>query len=341
MVSKANIREHFKSLPKTQQNIISYCKEQYETLARLRGDLFVPNYLEKLVRQVCLALGLSNPTRDKILRGLFHVMLSYRVRAGIQTNKAPIFHPNTHLKLISHLWFDRTPSTEMTFKHRTAAVQALLCLYSFRRWIDVTRIRWEHCTRITNNGRIFLKFTLAASKTNCKGKRDEFVTLQQNDTDLCPVRILTQYWRIRGCPKTGFILPCVHRDRKYLANNLFPEWDAYVCKGHVKKNKQKIPCLGEINGLTSFGFYKRAASNQKWKTLPHSHSFRRGGIIIANKLKMPRERITEYFGWKHDSEMISLYTNNELTTTSQGLAWKFSDALGNDLACLNDISFAE
>ena len=341
MVSKSDIRDHFKLLPKTQQNIISYCKEQYETLARIRGDLFVPNYLEKLVRQVCQALGLSNPTRDKILRGLFHVMLAYRVRAGMQTNKAPIFHPRKHLQLISYLWFNQTQSLETMFKYKTTAVQALLCLYSFRRWIDVSRIRWEHCSRISNNGRIFLKFTLAASKTNCKGKRDEFVTLQQNDTDLCPVKILNQYWRIRGAPKTGFVLPCVHREREFNFNNLFPEWDAYVCKGHTQKQKEKIPCLGEINGRTSFGFYRRAARKNKWKVLPHSHSFRRGGIIIANKLNMPRERITEYFGWKHDSEMISLYTNNELTTTSQGLAWKFSDALIDNLTCLNDISFTE
>ena len=341
MVSKADVRQHFRNRPKTKQNIIDYCKEQYEMLARLRGDLFVPNYLEKLVRQVCQALGLSNPSRDKILRGLFHVTLSYRVRAGVQSNKAPIFHPTKHLKLISYLWFKKSPSIEVTFAYQTTAVQALLCLYSFRRWVDVSRIRWEHCSRIENNGRIFLKFTLAASKTNCKGKRDEFVTLQQNDTDLCPVKILNQYWQIRGAPRTGFVLPCIHRKREFVSNNLFAEWDAYICAGHSVNNLGNVPCLGEINGRTSFGYYKRAAKQQKWQTLPHKHSFRRGGIIIANKLNLPRERITEFFGWKHDSEMISLYTNNELTTTSQGMAWKFADALANNLACLNDISFTE
>ena len=342
MVSKFDIREHFANRTKSQANIIDYCKEQYEHLARLRGDLFSPNYLEKLVRQVCQALGISNSSREKILKGLFYVTLSYRVRGGVQSNKAPIFHPKKHLKLISHLWRKKAHSIERTFAYRTTAVQALLCLYSFRRWVDVTRIRWEHCSRINNNGRVFLKFTLAASKTNCKGKRDEFVTLQQNDTDLCPVKILTQYWRIRGAPKTGFVLPCIHDKRKFAANALFAEWDAYTCSGHLKSKKLGIvPCLGEINGITSFGYYKRAAINQKWPILPHSHSFRRGGIVIAKKLKLPRERITEFFGWKHDSEMISLYLNNELTTTSQGMAWKFADALANDLKCLDDISFAE
>ena len=341
MVSKSDIRLHFKNLPKSQSNIISFCKNEYERIARLRGDLFVPNYIENLVRQVCQTLHMSNSARDKILRGLFHVTLSYRVLGGVQSNKAPIFHPYKHLKLISYLWSKQTPSVDFTFASQTTAVHALLCLHSFRRWVDVTRIRWEHCSRIVNNGRIFLKFTLAASKTNCKGKRDEFVTLQQNDSDLCPVKILNQYWQIRGCPRTGFVLPCIHRRRTFVRNNLYSEWDAYACDGHITTKLGKVPCLGEINGRTSFGFYQRAAKKLKWQVLPHKHSFRRAGIIIANKLNLPRERITEFFGWKHDSEMISLYTNNELTTTSQGMAWKFADALKNDLKCLNDISFTE
>ena len=159
---------------------------------------------------------------------------------------------------------------------------------------------------------------------------------------MCPIKILCQYWQIRGCPKTGFVLPCIHKHRKFVYNDLFTVWDAYVCAGHTHtKSKKKIPCLGEVFGITSFGYYSRAAEAQNWSTLPHRHSFRRAGIIIANKLKMPRERITEYFGWKHDSEMISLYTNNELATTNQSLAWKFSDAIKNNLICLNDISFTE
>lgn len=341
MVARSDIRQHFINRRKSHANIIAYCQEQYENLARLRGDLFVPNYLEKLVRQVCQTLGISNSSRDTILRGLFYVVLAYRVRAGVQSNKAPIFHPKKHLQLISYLWRKKSSSIERTFALKTSAVQALLCLYSFRRWVDVSRIRWEHCSKIINNGRTFLKFTLAASKTNCKGKRDEFVTLQQNDTDLCPVKILTQYWQIRGAPRTGFVLPCIHKNREFSSNNLFAEWDAYTCKGHKTTKMGIIPCLGEVNGRTSFGYYKRAAKSQKWQVLPHKHSFRRGGIIIANKLKLPRERITEFFGWKHDSEMISLYTNNELTTTSQGMAWKFADALADNLKCLNDISFTE
>ena len=340
MVSKSDIKLHFSTVPKTQENIVNFCKDEYEHLARIRGDLFVSNYLDKLVRQVCSALKLSNSFTGKILRGLYHVTLAYRVRAGMEPNKAPIFHPKKHLNLIEFLWTKKSKSVQHTFAFKTTAIQAIICFYSFRRWVDATRIRWEHCKFTVINNRKFFKFTLAASKTNVKGKRFEYITLQQNDLKLCPVKMLTQYWKISGCPKTGFVLPCIHKKRKFFPNSLFMEWDAYVCAGH-KGGKGKVPCLGEVNGNTTFGYYERAAKTLKWQTLPHKHSFRRAGIVIANKLNVPRERITEFFGWKHDSAMVSLYGSGELATTSQGLAWKFTDALNDDLRCLKDISFTE
>ena len=341
MVTRGEIKKHFQLVPRTKSNIISFCQAEYENLARIRGDLYVTNYLTKLVEQVCSTLGLSNNFRNQILRGLYHVALSYRVRSGMESNKAPIFHPSKHLELIKYLWYKRSASVELAFANRTTAVHAILCFYSFRRWIDPTRIRWEHCRKTITQNRTFLKFNLSASKTNTKGQRNEYITLQQNDSEFCPIKILHQFWRIQGCPKTGFVLPCLHRHSKYLKNSLFQEWDAYVCSGHSKKGSDKIPCLGEVDGRTTFGYYKRAAKKLKWKTLPHRHSFRRAGIVIANKLSVPRERITEFFGWKNTSEMPSHYVQEELATTSQGLAWKFADALGNNLKCLEDVSFAD
>ena len=341
MVPQDQIRQFFNSKPTTVKNILDYCQEEYEHLSRLRGDLYVTTYLDTLVRQVCKALSKSNPFRDKVLRALHPIALSYRVRSGMSCNKAPIFHPKQHFKLIKHLWFKVQPSLEITFACKTAAVQAILCLHSFRRWVDVSRIRREHCQRIEKQGRLFLKFNLSASKTNTRGQRNEYITIQSNNSDLCPVAILQSYWRIRGCPKSGFILPCLHKRKKFSHNNLFREWDTYVCAGHTKnKTTGKIPCLGEVNGITSFGYYERAAESLKWEVLPHKHSFRRLGIVIANKMKIPRERITEFFGWKNTSEMPSHYLQEELASTNQGLAWRFSDALEDDFQCLNDVSFA-
>ena len=339
MVSQDEIRKYFQNRRKSKQNVIEFCQLQYEHKARIKGDLYVSNYLETLARQVCKALRTSNTFRNKVLRGLYHVLLSYRVRAGMQSNKAPIFHPEKHFQLIRYLWHRRQPSVDKTFACRTTAVQAIICFYSFRRWVDATRIRWENCQVTVIQQRTFLKFTLAASKTNVRGQRNEYITLQQNDTEFCPVKILRQYWQIRGCPRTGFVLPCIHPKRQFESNSLFGHWDAYTCKGHYADGKKKVPCLGEINGSTSFGYYQRAAKALKWPTLPHKHSFRRAGIVIANKLDIPRERITEFFGWRHDTTMISLYGGGELATTNQGLAWRFSDALSKNLECLNDISF--
>ena len=341
MVPQDQIRQHFRNLPKSVKNIINFCQAEYEHLARLRGDIYVSNYLHTLAKQVCKALRVSNPLRDKVLRSMNHIALSYRVRSGMECNKAPVFHPSQHFSLIKHLWTKVQPSVELTFAHKTAALQANLCLHSFRRWIDVSRIRWEHCQRIEKQGRFFLKFNLSASKSNTRGQRNEYITIQRNNSECCPVKMLTDYWRIRGCPRTGFILPCIHTDRKYERNGLFETWDAYTCDGHTKhKTLGKIPCLGEVNGKSSFGFYKRMAKTLKWKTAPHSHSFRRLGIVVANKLGVPKDRITEFFGWKSTSEMPSHYLQEELASTSQGLAWKFSDALSDNLQCLNDVSFA-
>ena len=336
------IKQFFLEHPKSDVNIINFCIEEYEARARKKGSLLNSNYLEKLVRQTCKELGISKTSRDSILKSLFHTALSYRVRAGMQSNKAPIFHPSKHLALIKHLWTARPPSIYKTFVCRMVAVQAILCLYSFRRWVDVSRLRWEHCDKVVTMNRTFYKFNLGASKTNTKGQRNEYITVQQQmESDICPVEMLKLFWKISGCPKTGWLFPCIHKKRSFTTNSLYQHWDAYTCTGHKSNKLGKVPCMGEVNGNTSFGYYERAAKRLKWKTLPHKHSFRRAGIVIANKLNVPRERITEFFGWKHDSSMISLYLQEELATTSQGLAWKFTDALKSNLDCLQDISFAE
>ena len=342
MVAKDIIRSHFATVPKSVANIIAFCQEEYEELARRKGDLFVTNYLDVLVAQVCKALQLSNSFRQKVSRGLYHITLAYRVRSGMESNKAPIFHPKQHLKLIRSLWFKKKPSVSLTFALRVTAMQALLCLHSYRRWIDVSRIRWEHCTTVKSKNRTFVKFKLSASKTNVKGRRNEYITIQENNTDMCPVKILYQFWAMQGAPKTGFVLPCLHENRTYNHNTLCEQWDAYTCMGHSKSKSKsgKLPCLGEVNGTTSFGYYKRAAKDTGWKTLPHKHSFRRAGVVLAKKLDVPRERITEFFGWKHDSCMVSHYLQEELATTSKGLAWQAADALQSNWECLQDVSFA-
>ena len=184
MVAKDEIRKYFSETPKTKSNIIQFCRLEYENIARKQGELRNSNYLEILVHQVCKALGLSNPFRTKILKGLFHVTLSYRIRAGMEPNKAPIFHPSKHLELIEYLWNRTTPSVAKTFANRLTATQALVCLHSFRRWVDTSRIRWEHCEFVSTQRRTFLKFKLGASKTNSRGQRNEFITLQKIDTKL-------------------------------------------------------------------------------------------------------------------------------------------------------------
>lgn len=338
---KSKTKEFFLAMPKSEANILNFCVQEYEQKARQKGDLFASNYLETIARRVCKLLGISKIAREKILKRIPAIASAYRIRAGMHSKKAKIFHPDKHFELIKYLWTRQKTCIRQTYGGRLAAVQALICLHTFRRWVDISRIRWEHCDKIVVQGRIFYQFKLGASKTNSRGQRNEYITIQQNDTIWCPVKILHQFWKMSGCPRTGFVFPCINEQRSFTTNSLFQQWDAYTCPGHRSKEHGLHVCLGEINGVTSFGYYQRAAKKFKWQELPGRHSFRRLGVVIANKLNVPRERITEFFGWKHDSHMLSLYLQEELATTSQGLAWKFTDALETNLSCLNDISFAE
>ena len=180
------------------------------------------------------------------------------------------------------------------------------------------------------------------SKGN-KGTRNEYMTIQENNTVTCPVRLLESFWHIQGCPSTGFIFPCQAKNRT-VTMGLFAHWDAKVCNGHgLTSRRDKLYCLGQVNGQTSFGYYQRAAKASGWVTLPHKHSFRRSGVVIAHTLGLSRDRITEIFGWKHDSNMPSHYLAHELATTNQSLAWHMADqAIANQpFHCLDQIRFAQ
>ena len=341
MVSNQQITEHFQKVPASRQNILDFCQLQFKRESSKRGKLLSPLRLDKLVRQVGKVLKLTKNLQQTIMNSLYYIKLGFSIQNGSRVNIAPVFHPQKHLELIWYMWSRPHKSIHKQFAWQTASIQALLCLHTGRRWIDSCRVRWEHVQTVHTGNRKFIKIPLAMSKGN-KGTRNEYLTFQENDTKTCPVALLHQYWKIQGCPSFGFIFPCLAKNKKP-TKGLFEHWDAYTCNGHGKNSRDDLfQCLGQVNGITSFGFYQRAAKKVGWKTLPHKHSFRRGAVVLAHAFKLSRDRITEIFGWKHDSNMPSHYLANELATTDQGLAWNIADQIQQPAKfnCIEGIDFA-
>ena len=335
------IRDYFHNTSASRRNIIAFCNQQYRLQSKKKGHLLSPLRLDKLVRMVCSVLRKPKSEQNAILNSLYHVKLKYRIRSLEQVNIAPIFHPQQHLQLIKTMWSRPQKSALKQFNMQSAALQALICLHTGRRWVDSCRLRWELVKKVRIRNRIFIKIPLPMSKGN-KGVRNEYVTFQNNDTSLCPVKLLHKFWYIQGTPSFGFIFPCTKSNLK-VKKGLFEYWNARTCSGHGRNaNKDIIECLGQTDSGKSFGFYQRAARAAKWSTLPHKHSFRRGAVVVAHALKLSRDRITEIFGWKHDSNMPSHYLANELATTKQSLAWNMADQLQSktNFKCLKHVHFA-
>ena len=336
------IKNHFKNLPASRHNIIQFCTAQYELGSRQKGSLLSPKRLDTLVKTVCSTLKISRAKQTSILNTLYHAKLNFRIRSLDQVNIAPIFHPLQHLKLIHKMWSRPQPSIMKQFNAQASALQALICLHTGRRWVDSCRLRWELIKMVRIKDRVFIKIPVPMSKGNA-GLRNEYVTFQNNDSSLCPVKLLNQFWHIQGAPTFGFIFPCTRKNRT-IKPGLYRHWTAKVCKGHGKSsNRDTITCLGQTDSTRSFGYYSRAAKAAGWNTLPHKHSFRRGAVVIAHTLKLSRDRITEIFGWKHDSNMPSHYLANELATTKQGLAWNMADQIQakKTFSCIRNIHFAK
>ena len=213
---------------------------------------------------------------------------------------------------------------------------ALLCLLSGRRWIDITRIRWNNLEFCSIDGTIALKFFIACSKKNL-GSRNEGITLIKDDSPLCPVKLLTQFWILNGRPKAGFVFSCVHKAAKYPKRVLCNSWLAKRCKGHKMGNKT-FSCNGEINGNTTYKIFRDEAVRIGFNQLPTKNTFRRMGVVMAHKLNLTRDQITATFGWKHDSDMPVHYLQDELSTSKDGLAFKLAERIrSNDFTFLNDV----
>ena len=181
---------------------------------------------------------------------------------------------------------------------------------------------------VNTKHRVKFKFALPGSKANAKGKRNEGVSLVQDFSDLCPVKLLTIYWIISGKPKFGFVFPCIHKSAVF-TTDCVDTWESYRCKGHKSGTKVR-PCLGQIDGNATWVTFRTAAKMAGCRVIPKRNSFRRLGCIIAHKFGLSRDQITTTFGWRFDSVMPNHYLQDELSLDQNSFATKLAESIQKD-----------
>ena len=342
---RSETESFFTDKPITVVNVINLSKYFFESESVRAKKLLSTKRFKAIVNIVIKILNILDPLKSKIKHSLYDTVQSYRTKNGSRVNHAPLKRPEPLRQAMFNLYYNTIDSSKRYAKkftprrllrNKIAALQALATFWSARRWIDCTRLRWDNMAVLKIAGKVSLKFFIACSKAN-QGNRNEGITLMQDGSRLCPVRLFVEFWILCGRPKYGFVFPCLHKKAKFPKSELCDQWLSRRCSGH-KLGKKKYTCNGEINGESSFGVYAREANRLGFKQLPTRNTFRRVGCIMAHKLNLTRQQITTTLGWKHDSDMPNHYLQDEMATSKEGLAFKLSEQIRNsDFSFLDDI----
>lgn len=302
-----------------------------------------PNIMLKVCNELFKTLDTPGREKTKIRNKIKNLVADIRIQSNCKTKMAPIFHPTDLLLLIEKLWFHkRNKNKTLLLAKRQAALQAMICLVTGRRWTDITRLKWDTLEHINTQDNTFIKFLLPVSKTNQVGTRIETITLRQNKTEkfLCPVKMVLKLKFWVGQPKNGFVFQCLAPNTRWVKDEINENWSSYRCNGHWD-NERKRNCLGHTSSNHSFGYVHRFAEKLKWKTLPTKHTFRRTCLIIAKQLGISRAQINEGFGWVPHSDMIRHYTADHDSTTIKAPAVAVSTELDKFIPfdCVKNVRF--
>ena len=344
-VDRQTVLDHFKTTPVTISNIIQFARKVFESRGRNRKNLLSTALLTRIVRFVCTVSNAPEQIRNSIHFQLYDVMAEYRILGGQRTKPAELKSPYKIRKLIQRLWYNlktdaKRPkflSLEKTIRRRMASLITLFCSVSGRRWVDITRLRWDHMEFHKLPHGNFVKFHINISKGNVIGRRNESIALAQDDSLLCPVKLLVRYWILMGRPLVGFVFPCRHKKRK-LKKRFYTSGRAYCCPGH-KRGTKTVECLGSVDPIMSYGIMARIALKLGFRKPPTKHTFRRLLCVMANKLGFTRDRICEQFGWKHDSGMPHHYLMDDFNTSKDALPFSIAETVKKDdsFSFMNDI----
>lgn len=303
-------------------NIVNSCKSLYISLIKTSRKHPNPNIMIRAMKMIFNKYPKSGQTRTKVKNRICDFIFTLRIQSGIKTKMAPIFHPLHLFKLIMSLWTQKSnKNLRILLAKKQAALQAMICLITGRRWTDVTRIKWETMTNINTSLGTFIKFIIPVSKTNKVGHRIETITLKSNPEhpERCPVKMLLKYKYWVGQPTQGFVFPCQAPKTKWVIDPVNSNWSNYRCKGHWV-NETKKECIGHTSSTLSFGYVHRWANTCKWAMLPTKHTFRRTCLVIAKHLGIKRKQINEGFGWVPHSDMIRHYTAEHDSVTPRAPA---------------------
>ena len=327
------------------QKIVNSCKKLYIFMVNHGKKPPSPNVMLRALNAICNKYPKSSQTRKLAKKIITDQIFSIRIQSSAKTKMAPIFHPIKLLELIMPLWkYKSKGSQRILLAKRQAALQAMICLMTGRRWADITRIKWETMTEIKTSLGHFIKFLIPVSKSNRIGSRIETITLKRNDeqTRFCPIKMIQSYHYWAGQPTNGFVFPCRAPNTKWIIDPINNDWSSYRCKGHWV-NERKITCLGQTSSTSSFRFIHRWAIKNKWKILPTMHTFRRTCLITAKQLGLARKQINEGFGWVPNSDMIRHYTAeyDSVTMKAPAIAIATQFEQSKPFQCLDTLPFIQ
>ena len=341
---KSEIVNFFETCPVNKQNVIMLAKSLFEQDSFKAGKLLSTKRFKLIVHLLIKFLNILDPLRSQIKHSLYDSIQSYRTKNGSRVNHAPLKCPIKLRQTMFNLYYSKRVEKKFSkpfthdrlLRNKISALHALCDFVTGRRWVDITRIRWDNMKVLRTSGKISLKFFIACSKAN-QGTRNEGVTLMEDGSDLCPVKLMTEFWINSGRPKVGFVFNCLHKKAKFPEFELCDQWLSRRCPGH-KMGAKTFTCNGEVNGDVTYGVFRREARRLGFEGLPSKNTFRRLGCVMSHKLDLTREQITATLGWKWDSDMVIHYLQNETSTDRSGLAFKLSEKIrNNDFEFMNDI----
>ena len=343
MSNEKAIKRFFAKRKVTKENIFACSKLLYEYHNFKSQTILSTGFLQKILTEVLRVTKAPVALRTSVKNNSFDIFMSYRLKSNATVEHAPSVDPTKLRQTIRNLFYqqksdkNRNLSHNTIFKNKISAIHALLCLVTGRRWIDISRIRWESLRIRHSKDRVKFKFSLPGSKANAKGKRNEGVSLVQDFSDLCPIKLIIIFWIITGRQKFGFVFPCVHKKVKFTTDSV-DTWESFRCQGHKAGSKTR-PCLGQVNGDTTWKIFRTAAIEVGCGIIPKRNTFRRLGCLIAHKFGLTRDQITTTFGWRFDSVMPNHYLQDELSLDQNSFATKLAESIQKDpeFSFLDDI----
>ena len=322
---------------------IAFIVDQYRAEVDKTNKPKHTNFMISLFHNMCRWSKVKD-TRKKALKSLLDKkIMNVRIQANLRTKPARTYPPIDLLNLIQDQW--KRPMHGLGQKailRKYTSAMALICFLTGRRWVDITRIKWDNLDIIETPLGIFYKFYIPSSKTNIRGQRIECVTIRnvQSESFIGPIKMLESIRHWQGGPSKGFVFPCVHRKRKFVKDPIWEPWSSYRCDGHWVNNT-KAECLGQIDGKVTIGVLQRFALKQGWTSVPTKHTFRRLVTLLHKRQGLTREQINEIMGWVPTSNMPVHYAAEQDSLLKTAPAFVFAKELESlkPFHQFNDIQF--